>query len=77
MEEQAVAFVDEVDRSIALRVVAGSTNKVIARDLSIPEGTVKWRLHGMYQRLGVASRVEFAMRARDLLEKQDPEPRSP
>lgn len=48
-------------------VIEGAPNKVIARRTGLPLGTVKWRLHRMYQRLGVHTRTTFAMSVRDLL----------
>lgn len=54
-------FTDEVDEAIARLVVAGLPNKAIAGRLGIPEGTVKWRLHRMYGRLGVQSRSRFVL----------------
>lgn len=64
----ASPFVDDVDRRIAHMVIGGAPNKVIASRTDLPLGTVKWRLHRMYTRLGVNSRTAFAMRVRDLLD---------
>lgn len=55
-----------MDRAIARMVMEGAPNKVIASRTGMPEGTVKWRLHRMYDRLGVASRTAFALALRDL-----------
>ena len=60
---------DPLDRSIAQMVLEGAPNKAIARALDIPEGTVKWRLHRLYERLGVSSRMSFALALRDLPEE--------
>lgn len=57
---------DEVDRRIVELVLQGATNKAIARAIKLPEGTVKWRLHRLYARLGVGSRVQFVMELRRL-----------
>jgi two-component system nitrate/nitrite response regulator NarL len=46
-------------------VVKGRRNKEIARDLGITEGTVKMHLHNIYEKLGVSSRTELALLARD------------
>lgn len=62
MEE--LGDLDATDRAIIDLVLAGHTNKAISRRLSLPEGTVKWRLHRLYGRLGVSSRVQFALRLR-------------
>lgn len=54
-------FTDEIDETIARLVVDGLPNKAIAARLRIPEGTVKWRLHRLYGRLGVQSRSRFVL----------------
>jgi DNA-binding NarL/FixJ family response regulator len=43
-------------------VVAGFSNKMIARELGIREGTVKVHLAGAFGKLGVHSRVMAAVR---------------
>ena len=48
---------------IARAVVAGYTNKEIARQSSISENTVKSHLQEIFARLGVRNRVEAAIRA--------------
>lgn len=60
-------FTDEIDETIARLVVAGLPNKAIAARLQIPEGTVKWRLHRMYGRMGVQTRTGFVLELRDVL----------
>lgn len=59
-------FEDDLDRRIAHMVFDGLTNKAVAARAGIPEGTVKWRLHRMYRRLGVESRTRFVLTLRDL-----------
>lgn len=44
-------------------IVAGYTNKDIARQLSISEETVKHHLSNIFQKLGVANRLELALYA--------------
>lgn len=61
-------FTDEIDETIAYLVVAGLPNKTIAARLEMPEGTVKWRLHRMYGRVGVQSRSRFVLEIRDRFE---------
>ena len=51
--------IDDIDRTIIQRVIEGRTNRNIAREVGLAEGTVKWRLHRLYRRLGVSSRVQF------------------
>ena len=58
-------FTDEIDETIARLVVAGLPNKAIAARLRMPEGTVKWRLHRLYGRLGVQSRSRFVLEVRE------------
>ena len=45
---------------IARLAAAGLSNKQIARDLGISEGTVKLHMHGIFNRLGMRSRVVLA-----------------
>ncbi|MBS1134057.1 MAG: transcriptional regulator, partial [Burkholderiaceae bacterium] len=54
---------DLTDRELAvLRCVAGGqSNKVIARNLSITEGTVKVHVKHLLKKLGFRSRVEAAV----------------
>jgi two-component system nitrate/nitrite response regulator NarL len=51
----------DVVRCVAL----GRRNKEIARELGITEGTVKMHLHNLYEKLGVTSRTELAILARE------------
>lgn len=55
-----------IDHDITRMVVDGESNKVIAARLGIPLGTVKWRLHRLYERFGVRSRTQFVLKLRDL-----------
>jgi DNA-binding NarL/FixJ family response regulator len=45
------------ERQIASMVALGLSNKEIARELSLAEGTVKIHLHNAFQKLGVSSRT--------------------
>jgi DNA-binding NarL/FixJ family response regulator len=47
-------------------LLQGKSNKVIARDLSIAEGTVKTHLWAIYQALGVNSRLQAMAKAHEL-----------
>jgi len=40
--------------------IKGFTNKAIARELNITEGTVKVHLHNVYQKFGIGSRSVLA-----------------
>jgi DNA-binding CsgD family transcriptional regulator len=50
----------EVERSIALLVSEGLTNRQIARRVGLSPHTVNYHLRGMFRKLGVSSRVELA-----------------
>lgn len=51
-----------------LRLVdAGLPNKKVADSLLISESTVKWHLHNINEKLGVANRTAAASKARDML----------
>ena len=45
---------------IARLAATGLSNKQIARDLGISEGTVKIHMHAIFDRLGIRSRVVLA-----------------
>lgn len=50
---------------IARLVAAGLRNKEIAHQLNVTEATVKMRLHNLYGKLGLGTRTELALFARD------------
>lgn len=50
---------------IAAMVGKGLRNKQIAHAIQVAEGTVKMHLHNVYDKLGVTSRTELALFARD------------
>lgn len=50
---------------IVRMVAAGSTNRVIATQLRISEGTVKIHLHNAYEKLGVGGRLELLLHLQD------------
>ncbi len=54
------------ERDVARLVAAGQRNRTIAVELGISEGTVKMHLHNVYAKLGLQSRTQLAMAARDL-----------
>ena len=53
------------ERQVAQLVAIGMRNKEIAAELRITEGTVKMYLHTMYEKLGIGSRTELVIYARD------------
>lgn len=48
----------ERQREVLVRAVQGKPNKIIARELSVSEGTVKAHLSAAFRLLGVSNRVE-------------------
>lgn len=64
---QIPARPDLTEREVAvLRLVAsGKTNKEIARKLIVAERTVEFHLSNLFGKLGVASRIEAALWAKD------------
>lgn len=55
------------ERQLVGFVRSGLRNREIAGQLGVTEGTVKAYLHGMFEKLGVASRTELAIRADEFL----------
>ena len=51
------------DRKLIGLVAQGKRNRDIAAEIGITEGTVKVYLHAIFEKLGVASRTELAIRA--------------
>lgn len=54
------------EQEILALITAGLANKEIARRLTLTVGTVKWHVNQIYSKLGVRSRVQAIVRARDL-----------
>jgi two-component system nitrate/nitrite response regulator NarP len=53
------------EKAIAALVARGLRNREIGAQLGMTEGTVKVYLHRVYEKLGVGSRTELAIRAKD------------
>ena len=51
------------ERKLVTLVARGLRNREIADDLGVTEGTVKVYLHAIFEKLGVSSRTELAIRA--------------
>jgi DNA-binding NarL/FixJ family response regulator len=47
------------EREIALLVARGLSNKEVARELGLSDGTVKISLHGIFRKLGTKSRYSL------------------
>jgi DNA-binding NarL/FixJ family response regulator len=56
----SASMLSEREREIADTVVAGLSNKVIARKLNLSEGTVKVHLYNIYRKLNISNRTELA-----------------
>ncbi|NIA67444.1 response regulator transcription factor [Pelagibius litoralis] len=65
----------ERQKMIFERLAEGKSNKVIARELGIAEGTVKAQLRTVFRKLGVANRVQAALAAAQVLEPSAAESR--
>jgi two-component system nitrate/nitrite response regulator NarP len=57
------AALTERERQLVALVAQGLRNREIAAKLGITEGTVKVYLHALFDKLGVATRTELAIRA--------------
>ena len=57
----SLEMLSERERQIALLVVKGLTNKAIAKELGVAEGTVKVHLRTMYQMFGIYRRAKLAV----------------
>lgn len=51
------------ERKVVALVAQGLRNREVAAELGVTEGTVKVYLHSIFDKLGVASRTELALRA--------------
>ena len=56
----------EREREVLGLLAAGKTNREVAAELYVAEGTVKAHVAGIYRKLGVHSRAEAVSRAADL-----------
>jgi two-component system nitrate/nitrite response regulator NarP len=51
------------ERQVAFLVTRGLSNKDVARELGLSEGTVKSHLHNIFQKLGAKSRYGLIVHA--------------
>ena len=49
------------ERELAQLVARGLCNKLIAREVGLSDGTVKFYLHRIYQKLGIKGRTQLAV----------------
>ena len=54
------------EQEILCLIVEGKSNKQIAHDLFVEVSTIKWHITQIYKKLGVRSRVQATIRAREL-----------
>lgn len=64
--ECAAATLSARQLTVLQGILQGKSNKVIARDLGIAEGTVKAHLSAIYEVLGVGSRLQAMSKAHEL-----------
>lgn len=62
----AVDALSEQETIVLRLLCAGRSNLQIAEELVISVGTAKWHVHNILQKLGVSSRAQATLRARDL-----------
>lgn len=70
----ALARLSQRQREIFRLLVAGGSNKAIARELGVLEGTVKVHVRAVMQKLGVRNRTQIAVVAARHGSPQDPDP---
>ena len=66
VDSRAVASLSTREVEVLRLVARGATNKDIAAQLDIVEGTVKNHMTSIFGKLGVADRTQAALRAREL-----------
>ncbi len=65
-ESNLVESLTRREQEILQLIVEGDTNQQIAQKLFLELSTVKWHISRLYKKLGVRSRVQAIVRARDL-----------
>ena len=58
---ELIVFTESAIKLFLEQLVDGKSNKLIARDLNITEGTVKVHVKNLLHKLGLRSRVEAAV----------------
>lgn len=64
--EEPIEALDKQELTILKMVDEGHSNKEIANQLNVTEGTVKWYMQNIYNKLGVRRRTKAAKLAKDL-----------
>lgn len=59
-------MVSKREKEVLAELAKGLSNKVIARNLSVEETTVKLHLRSVFRKLGTSNRTETVIRAREL-----------
>lgn len=62
MHGDTLAALTERERTVALAVAEGKSNKVVARELDITERTVKAHLGAIFRKLGIRDRMQLVLR---------------
>ncbi|MCE9663926.1 response regulator transcription factor [Halomonas sp. M5N1S17] len=62
MHGETLAALTERERTVALAVAEGKSNKVVARELDITERTVKAHLGAIFRKLGIRDRMQLVLR---------------
>ena len=68
-KQQELSIVEQLtlrEHEILTMIISGNSNREIADTLFVTVGTVKWHIRQIYNKLGVRSRVQAIVRARDL-----------
>lgn len=65
--ERALGSLTPREAEVSRLVATGLSNKHIARELGISEGTVKLHLHKIFQKLGVSNRVRLTLYVKENL----------
>jgi two-component system nitrate/nitrite response regulator NarL len=55
--EQLIEKLTPRERQVVFSLCKGHCNKLIGRELSITEGTVKMHLHSIFHKIGIAKRT--------------------
>lgn len=68
LQDDVLADLTERERTVALAVASGQSNKAVARGLGITERTVKAHLSAVFRKLGIRDRMQLVRRLSRLTE---------